>query len=518
MKWIQLIVALSLLVMIHELGHFLFAKLFKVRVEKFYMFFNPQISLFRAKKFGGKWHFKFFSKNVEPAAVEVIDPMTKEPKKDKKGNPILRPMSDEERMALPEDDWRREPDNTEWGIGWLPFGGYCAIAGMVDETHSIDDLPSEPQSWEFRSKPAWQRLLIIMGGILMNFIGALVIYIGVVAHWGTDTLPLQKIDSGLYYSEVLLQEGFQQQDKILLINGEEPQDLGDVVNGLIIEGKREVVVLRGADTVRLTMSEDLGERYMAIVNEHDKQERQKAHADKLYQKRGYVLISEFIPFVVDSVMPDNAAYFAGIEKDDRIVNINGVETPCVVQVRNELQKYPCDSVTVGYYRTVAGDSAVYQETRMFLGDQATMGVYMKGLYSFYPLEHTDYTFWQAIPAGIKSGWDMLVLYVKQFRLVFTKEGAQSVGGFGAIGNMFANVWDWHSFWAMTAFISLALAFMNFLPIPVLDGGYILFLLWEIITRKKPSDKFLEVANNIGFWLLLALLIFANGNDIFKAFF
>ena len=155
---------------------------------------------------------------------------------------------------------------------------------------------------------------------------------------------------------------------------------------------------------------------------------------------------------------------------------------------------------------------------MFLGDQAAMGVYMKGLYSFYPLEHTDYTFWQAIPAGIKSGWDMLVLYVKQFRLIFTKEGAQSVGGFGAIGNMFPNVWDWHQFWVMTAFISLALAFMNFLPIPVLDGGYILFLLWEIITRKKPSDKFLEVANNIGFWLLLALLIFANGNDIFKAFF
>ncbi|MGN0236106.1 MAG: site-2 protease family protein [Paludibacteraceae bacterium] len=517
MKWIQLIVALSFLVVIHEFGHFLFARIFKVRVEKFYMFFNPRMSLLRAKKVDGKWRFKFFAKNVDPAAVEVVDPLTNEPKKDGKGNPVLRPMTDEERMALPAGDWRRDPDNTEWGIGWLPFGGYCAIAGMVDETHTLDDLPSEPQSWEFRSKPAWQRLFIIMGGILMNFIGALVIYIGVVAHWGTDTLPLRKIDAGLYYSDLLLQEGFRQQDNILSINGEVPETLGDVVNGIIIEGKRNVVVLRGGDTVSLTMSEDLGDRYLALMNDHDKQERQKAHADKSYHKRGYVLISEFIPFVVDSVMPDNAAYFAGIQKGDRIVNVNGVETPCLVQVRNELQKYPCDSITVGYFRTV-GDSAVYQEARMFIGDQATIGVYMQDLLSFYELEHTDYTFWQAIPAGIKNGWEMLVLYVKQFRLIFSKEGAQSLGGFGAMGNMFPNTWNWHSFWSMTAFISLALAFMNFLPIPVLDGGYILFLLWEIITRKKPSDKFLEVANNIGFWLLVALLLFANGNDIFRAFF
>jgi regulator of sigma E protease len=186
---------------------------------------------------------------------------------------------------------------------------------------------------------------------------------------------------------------------------------------------------------------------------------------------------------------------------------------CRAQIDNELLKYPCDSVTLDFYR--AGE---LMHTRLFIGDQAKMGVFIKGLTAFYTPEHTDYSFFEAIPAGIKYGWDMLVMYVKQFRLVFTKEGAQSVGGFGAISNMFESVWNWHSFWHMTAFLSLILAFMNFLPIPALDGGYILFLLWEIITGKKPSDKFLEVANTIGFWLLLALLIFANGNDVFKAFF
>ena len=242
-------------------------------------------------------------------------------------------------------------------------------------------------------------------------------------------------------------------------------------------------------------------------------EREKARADKTYLKRNYQLISYFMPLVVDSVVPGGAASFAGMQKGDSVVGVNGVLDLCRAQIDNELVKYPCDSVTLDFYR--AGE---LMHARLFLGDQAMMGVYIKGLSAFYTPEHTDYTFFEAIPAGIKYGWDMLVMYVKQFRLVFTKEGAQSVGGFGAISNMFESVWNWHSFWHMTAFLSLILAFMNFLPIPALDGGYILFLLWEIITGKKPSDKFLEVANTIGFWLLLALLIFANGNDVFKAFF
>ena len=212
-------------------------------------------------------------------------------------------------------------------------------------------------------------------------------------------------------------------------------------------------------------------------------------------------------------MPGGAASFADMQKGDRVVGVNGVHDLCYVQVMEELAKYPCDSVTLDFYR---GDEL--KQARLFIGDQAKIGVFTKNPISFYSIEHKDFSFFESISAGITHGWDFLLSYIKQFRVIFTKEGAQSVGGFGAISNMFPESWNWHSFWNTTAIISLVLAFMNFLPIPALDGGYILFLIWEIITRRKPSDKFLEIANTIGFWLLLALMIFANGNDIFKAFF
>lgn len=472
---LQLILALAFLVLIHELGHFMFAKIFHVRVEKFYLFFNPWFSLVKMKKFDGKWHFKFFTKNQDE-----------------------------------DEEWTSHPENTEWGLGWLPLGGYCAIAGMVDETHSTEDLAAEPQEWEFRSKPAWQRLFIILGGILVNFIGALVIFAMLLWTWGQDTLPLRNVTSGLYYSQIMVDEGFAQQDRILTINGEEPETLGDAVQAMIIEGKRDIVVLRGQDTLQLTLSEDLGQRYLALQNDFDKAEREKARADKNYQKQHYVLMSEWIPCVVDTVLPDNAAYFAGIQKGDSIVAVAGVATPCYMQMTQELRLHPCDSISIDYYR-----NGELQTTRAFLGDQCKLGIAARIDLKF---DHQDYTFWQAIPAGIRYGWDILAMYVKQFRLVFTKEGAQSLGGFGAIGSMFPAAWSWYAFWHMTAFLSIILAFMNFLPIPALDGGYILFLLVEMITRRKPSDKFLEKANEIGFWILIALLIFANGNDILKFFF
>lgn len=471
---IQLLLALSFLVLIHELGHFTFAKIFHVRVEKFYMFFNPWTSIVRFKKFDGKWHVKFFAPNED-------------------------------------EEWNKHPETTEWGIGWLPFGGYCAIGGMVDETHSTEDLAAEPQKWEFRSKPAWQRLLIIMGGILVNFIGAIVIFILMLWTWGQSTLPLRNVTTGLYYSQIMLDEGFEQQDKILTVDGEEPGTLGEAVQAMIIEGKRHITVLRGNDTIQLTLSEDLGTRYLAKQNAFDKAEREKARSDKNYQKRRYTLVAEWIPFVVDSVLPDNSAAFAGIEKGDSIVAVNGVATPCNILLTEELQRYPCDSVTVEFYR-----HGELMTTRAFLGDQCKLGIVPK--LDIFAFEQTDYTFWQAIPAGIQYGWDILAMYVKQFRLVFTKEGAQSVGGFGAIGSMFPSQWSWYLFWHMTAFLSIVLAFMNFLPIPALDGGYILFLLVEMITRRKPSDKFLEKANEVGFWILIALLVLANGNDILKLFF
>ncbi len=486
---LQLILALSFLVLIHEFGHFTFAKIFHVRVEKFYMFFNPWISLFKMKKFNGKWHFRFFSKNEEDLAPDT------------------------DLTTLPEDDWRRYPDNTEWGIGWLPFGGYCAIGGMVDETHKSEDLAAEPQPWEFRSKPAWQRFFIILGGILVNFIAAMVIFSMIIWSWGTDTLPLKNVTDGLYYSQELLHEGFRQHDQILSIDGEEPEELADIVQWVVLEGKRNVVVLRGQDTVRLTMSEDLGTRCLAVINENDRIEREKERQDNQYQRSRYVLIQEYVPFVVDSVLPGNVADLAGLQRGDSIVSIDSVKTDCQALVQLELKKHPLDSITIGYYR-----NGEYRTAAAFVGDQCKLGVVMKDKTQFYQVVHTDYSFLEAVPAGIAHGWETLENYVGQMRIIFTKEGARSVGGFGAIGSMFPPVWNWYAFWYMTAFLSLILAFMNFLPIPALDGGYILFLIVEMITRRKPSDKFLETANQVGFWLLLALLIFANGNDILRFFF
>lgn len=503
---LQLILALSFLVIIHELGHFTFAKIFHVRVEKFYMFFNPQISLVRMKKFGGKWHFAFFAPNVPDAAVETGET-------DKKGKPVMRAMTDAERAELPEDDWRRYPDSTEWGIGWVPLGGYCSIAGMVDETKSVDDLASVPQKWEFRSQAVWKRMLIIIGGILVNFVAGLLIFISLIGHYGTTTMPLRNVDKGLYFSEIFVQEGFRQQDRILTINGREPQDLHDCMQSLVIAGDRDVVLLRGQDTVRLTMSADFGNRFLARQTAFDRRERERARDIKGYKKKQFNALNYYVPFVIDSVMPGGAASFAGLQVGDSIVEVGGLRTPTLFEVKDALSEHPCDSVAIGFYR-----DGVRYNTCAFLGDECLLGVTTPVAQHYFATEHTDYTWFEAIPAGLSYGWDFLRSYVQQFRLVFSKEGAQSLGGFVAIGNMFPDAWSWYAFWHMTAVLSLILAFMNFLPIPALDGGYILFLLWEMLTRRKPSDKFLEIANQVGFYLLLALLILANGNDILKLFF
>lgn len=479
MRILQLLIALSFLVFIHEFGHLAFARLWKVRVEKFYMFFNPKISLFRFKKFDGKWHFAFLSKNTTE-----------------------------------DDEWGKHPESTEWGIGWVPFGGYCAIAGMVDETHTSEQMAkTPPQPWEFRSKNVWQRMTIILGGILVNFVAALIIFGAIFFHWGSNTLPLRNVDRGLYYAELLEQEGFRQGDHILSIDGLEPETTSDIVEWLIIEGKRNVRILRGADTLSLTMSEDLGTRLLRQQNDYQRAENQHARRDPSYEKRPYVLVSEYFPMVIDSVLPGTAAEFAGILPGDSIISVAGVMTGSFHEVQRELAKHPCDSVALGIVR-----GGEMMEVGMFLNDRCQMGTLAKNKTAYFEVEHTDYGFFGAMKAGVCYGWDMLAKYVKQFRLVFTKEGAQSLGGFGAIGSMFPKEWDWMAFWHMTAFLSLILAFMNFLPIPALDGGYFLFLLFELFTGKQPGDKFLERVNQVGFWLLIALMVLANFNDVIRYFF
>lgn len=491
----QLLLALSFLVVIHELGHFVFARMAGVRVEKFYIFFNPRFSLFRMKKLRGRWRFRFFAPNVESSMVEQLDE-SGNPLRDKKGNPLYRPMTDAELAALPEDDWRREPDCTEWGIGWLPFGGYCAIAGMVDETTGADGLPSEPQPWEYRSKKTWQRLPVILGGVMVNFVAALLIYSAILWHWGQEYIPLSSAEYGLQYADVLVEDGFMQGDRILSIGGRVPDTQKDVVEWLVVDGEREVTVLRGTDTVSILMPSDLAARVL---------------------ESGSASLVDFrFPFVVESLVPDGAAAKALLMSGDRVVAVGGVSTPAWQDVTMLLAQHACDSVSLSILRSENGVDTLLN-VRTWLADEGRLGVYTLSPLAFLQTRRIEYGFWESFPAGASYGWNVLVSYVRQFRLVFTKAGAKSLGGFGAIGSLFPPLWDWHAFWLMTAFLSIILAFMNIIPIPGLDGGHVFFLLWEMITGHKPGDRFMEIANNIGFWLLMALLIFANLNDVLKLF-
>ena len=486
-KAAQLVLALSILVFVHELGHFGFARLFKVRVNKFYLFFNPNFSIFRAKKINGKWQFRFFAKNLPDHVRQSIDEFGV-PRTDKKGHPIMEPAPLSE---LDDNDWRKHPETTEWGIGWVPLGGYCAIDGMADETTEASMLAAEVKPWEFRAKPAWQRMFIIAGGVLMNFITAAIIYAMMLYTWGQEYIPMENAYLGYDYCQTALNNGFQNGDRIITIDGDTIEQQQEFVSKAVIEGKQNVVVLRNGEEVNITLPKDFGEQVIA------------ANEKGLLQLR--------IPFVIGNVAEGTPAQSAGLQPNDSIIGINDKHLVAYSDIVKELDTLKGETIIVGFIRN---DSTM--RLPLTLTDEGKMGVQIDpNLTRYFKTKKIEYGFFESFPAGIKQGWEGLVNYVKQFRLVFTKAGAQSVGGFVAIGNMFPSTWDWSIFWSFTAFLSLALAFMNFLPIPVLDGGYFLMLIYEMITGRKPSDKFMEIASNIGMFLLLALLIFANGNDIIK---
>ncbi len=485
-KAAQLVLALSILVFVHELGHFGFARLFKVRVNKFYLFFNPNFSIFRAKKINGKWQFRFFAKNLPDHVRQSVDEFGI-PRTDKKGRPIMEPAPISE---LDDNDWRKHPETTEWGIGWVPLGGYCAIDGMADETTDASMLSAEVKPWEFRAKPAWQRMFIIAGGVLMNFITAAIIYAMMLYAWGESYIPTQEAYLGYDYCQTALNNGFQNGDRILTINGETVENERDIVNKIVIEGKSNITVLRNNQEVAITLPDDFGEQIIA------------ANDAKLTALR--------VPFVIEAIAPNTPAEMANMQPNDSIIGINGISLPAYSDIVTELNKHKGETITLDFMRA---DSLMHSS--ITLTEDGKIGVQIKDPTPYFKAKQIKYGFFQSFPAGIAKGWEGLVNYVKQFRLVFTKAGAQSVGGFVAIGNMFPATWNWSIFWSFTAFISIALAFMNFLPIPVLDGGYFLMLIYEMITGRKPNDRFMEIAANIGMFLLLALLIFANGNDIIK---
>lgn len=492
-KTAQVLLSLSILVFVHELGHFGFARLFKVRVNKFYLFFNPKFSIMRMKKINGHWQVKFFAPNLDPHVMQAVDD-NGSPMVDKKGKPLMVPAPVDD---LPADDWRRYPESTEWGIGWVPLGGYCAIDGMIDESMDPTLINTEPKPWEYRAQKAWKRMFIITGGVLMNFVAAIIIYAMMLFTWGQDFLPVSNAYLGYDYCPTALSAGFANGDRILTIDGESIATERDVMEKLVIDGKQHVVVQRGDNNVDITLPHDFGEQML------------EAGEKELMRLR--------FPFVVGLVVDGSPAQQVGLMSGDSVVAVNGKKTLAysdVVGALNEVAKSDSslsEPVTLEFLRNGNPMSVNVAP------EDGKLGVRVADPMKFFKTEHREYGFFASIPAGINLGWETLVNYVKQFRLVFTKAGAKSVGGFIAIGNIFPSQWNWVVFWSMTALLSVMLAFMNILPIPVLDGGYFLMLIYEMITGRKPSDRFMEVAMNVGMFILLALLIFANGNDIIKLF-
>lgn len=461
MKALALLLSLSLLVVTHEFGHLGFAKLFHTRVRRFYVFFNWGFSILKAKKFNGKWHFLFFNKET--------------------------PESWDEKNLKPEDQ-----NNTLWGLGWIPLGGYCDIAGMIDETKNSEDLESEPQPWEYRSKKGWQKLCIIAGGVLVNFLSALVIYAAIFAHWGADDLPLRNATMGYSYHQIMLDEGFCDGDIIYAYDGVEQTDLAQAQLDLLLKMPHDVTVMRGDSLLTLTVEKRMYER---LLEENPKQ-----------------IMSVRVPFVVKDFSAGSLGKKYGMMPGDSLVSIGGKPTPTAEEFMTTLPLYADDTTTIGLYR--AGE---FMALPVELNSTGKLGIYAKQPNEIFKVNHKDYTIGEAIPAGISHGWKTMVEYVSSLKLLFTNNGYKNLGGFLSMGSLFPEQWDWLRFWNLTALLALILAFMNIIPIPGLDGGHIVITLYEMITGRKASEKALDVLQRVGMILLLLLLIVANGNDLIRLF-
>lgn len=480
----QLIVSLTILVVFHEFGHFLFSRLFKVRVEKFYAFFNPNFSVFRIKKVNGRLRCRFFAPNVPESYVEE-----KRYNFEGKEEVAYKPVDID---SLPEDDWRRNPENTEFGVGWIPFGGYCKIAGMIDESMDVASMQQEPKPWEFRTKPAWQRLLIMVGGVLFNLLLAFFIYSMVLLKWGDSYIPVESPVYGYEFNDHAKSLGFRDGDIVVGADGRKMVGYDADLYRAIAKA-RQVTVLRNGAEVVLDMPDDLS----------------------LFDfTRKVPFISVLSPMTVDSLSADGGAIAGGMLAGDTIIAVNGMRAVTWTSFQVALNEISSAGQSHDLTVVVSRPGSGLDTLTVTASPE-----YLLGIYHFtdeYQYKELHYNFFQSIPAGVRYGWKTLASYVSDFRYVFTKEGAKSLGGFGTIGSIFPSKWNWHAFWLMTAFLSIILAFMNILPIPALDGGYVLFLIVEVLTGRKPGDKFLERANTIGMIILFALLIVANLNDILRA--
>ena len=432
----QFFLSLSFLIVLHELGHFIPAKLFNTRVEKFYLFFDPYFSLFK-KKIGG----------------------------------------------------------TEYGIGWLPLGGYVKISGMIDESMDTEHLNAEPQPWEFRSKPAWQRLIIMVGGVAVNVLLAMVIYAMILFTWGDDYLKTENLKYGIECSELAKEIGFQNGDKILTLDGVYYENFSDIPEAILISGVSQVQVERNSENVSISIPSNIIEQF---IEKND--------------QTGFIGMAW--PYIAQKFDHGSVAEAAGVLAGDQLIAINGEESLYFSDYVNTLPSLAGQEIRLSVLRGL--DTLHYD---MLLGENGKIGVYYVPPTELITYDHRDYGFIESFPAGTALAMDKLDSYVQQMKLIFNPEtGAwKGLGGFISIGKQFQPQWDWRSFWNFTAFLSIILAFMNILPIPALDGGHVMFLLGEMITGRKPSDKLLEYAQVTGFIILIGLLLLANGNDIIKLF-
>lgn len=449
-KALQLILSLSILVIIHEFGHFLFARLFKIRVEKFYLFFNPWFSL-----------FKYKPKNSD----------------------------------------------TEYGIGWLPLGGYVKISGMIDESMDKEQMALPPQPWEFRSKPAWQRLLVMVGGVLFNFILAIIIFSMMLFVWGDEYLPLKNVKDGMVFSETVKRNGgFQDKDILVSADGKDlvlGRGVLDMNTFMHFIDAKTVTIVRNGKQMELTLPESFADSVIASKQ---------------------VAYEYWSAPVVDSVSENSEAKRIGLIRGDSITALDsqpitsqlGIQK-YVTRISNKLGDNEKHTLAITFYRNgeVQTVSAAI-DTSGVIG--FTSPTKMSDIFSKKNMQTDHYGFFESFPAGINNGVATLKGYVAQIRFVFSKEGVKNLSGFAGIGNMFPAQWNWYAFWSMTAFLSIVLAFMNILPIPALDGGHIMFLLYEAITKRQPNEKFMEYAQVGGMLFLLLLLLVANGNDIMRIFF
>jgi len=432
-KIAQLLVSLSILIVLHELGHYTLARIFKVRVEKFYLFFDAGFSLFR-KKIG----------------------------------------------------------DTEYGIGWLPLGGYVKISGMIDESMDREQMKQPPQPHEFRSKKAWQRLLIMLGGVIVNFLLALFIYIIVFFKWGEEYVPVESLIYGYSFEQEFQDLGLQNGDKILALDGEIVDRWSTIHHDVVVNDPRVIQVERNGVIMDIQVPEGMTSTLLKLE---------------------YVMEPR-VPCEVSGMQKGGGMEEAGVELNDRIIGVNG--TP--IQFYDEFKDMTRKEINTSFDLSLLRGTDTIQITAS-TDENGMFGIQRKNLYDFFETVVVKYSFFQSIPAGINRGFEITGSYLKQLKMLFKPEtkAYEELGGFIKIGSIFPSTWDWNRFWNMTAFLSIILAIMNVLPIPALDGGHVMFLMFEIITGRKPGDKFMEYAQIVGMILLLSLLLYANLNDIIGLF-